>query len=131
MLKTDNLYDLWKLPELEQQEFLGQDIGIAEPCLIIELDEQSQRWFYNNRFAPLIMRQYRSPMINADVFQIIVYSIDDAFLNMHWVVTEMTCQPWEARLKVTEWLTRTGYFVNLAGLEAFCTLFGKAEVQYN
>lgn len=129
-MKTGNFYDLWQFTEDEQRELLGEDIGTKDPTIVVELDEYSMRHFYNNRFAPIVIRQY--PTVgNVELFQVIVYSIDDCSLNMTWEVKKMSMRPDEARLKIDEFLKRTNYFIVLKGFESFCKLFGEFEVHYN
>lgn len=123
----DNVYDLWKFTEKEQAELLGADIGTSFPMIIVELDEWSKGWFYNRTYAPLTMKQYKCPMSGREIYQIILHSVDDASVNMVWEVSKMRLYPYEVKDKLIEWLKRSNYFVNLNGLKAFCTLFGKYE----
>lgn len=131
-MKTDNFYDLWKLPQDEQEILLGEDIGLSTPTIIVELDVASQQHFYNERFAPLCIKQYEVPSLKAEVFQVILHSIDDHSLNMTWEVKKMRVPSYEARQWIENWLKRTNYFVNFKGFEHFCIcIFGKAKVDYN
>lgn len=130
-MSRKGIYQLWDLTEQEQSELLGSDIGERYPIIVVELDEMTQRWFYNERFAPLTIRQYMLSSTREDAFQIILNSIDDSSLNMLWHSKEMAMRPDEARVKIDEWLKRTNYFVNAKGFENFCNLFGKFEVSYN
>lgn len=128
--KTGNFYDLWKFTEDEQRQLLGEDIGVETPTIVVELDEWSLRRFYNNRFAPITIREYQLHD-KTPVFQVIVHSIDDASLNMFWRREKMQVLPYQARQMIDEWLKRTNYFINLKGFEAFCQLFGECTVDYN
>ena len=47
----ESIYGLWRLTEDEQRAFLGEDIGKEHPIIVVELDEQSMGYFYNERFA--------------------------------------------------------------------------------
>jgi len=108
-------YQLFTFTEEEQRELLGTDIGGEYPVLVVELDKQSQRCFYNRRYAPMSIRQYEShgSLPPTEVFQVIVHSIDDSSLNMTWEVSKMDVSTHVARSLITEWLERTGYFLNL------------------
>lgn len=118
-------YDLWTFAEEEQESFLGTDIGTDTPIIVIELDEWSKRLFYNKRFAPLCIKE-------SDLhFQIIIHSIDDSILDMTWEKKSMDIPSYEARTMLEGWLKRTNYFVNLAGIETYCKIFGKFKVEYN
>ena len=131
-MKFKNIYDLWDLPEEEQEKLLGVDVGITEETIIVELDKPSQAHLYNRRFAPIIISEYTVPTY-PPIFQIYVKSIDDASLNIQCPVKEMSMAPYEARLELQEWLKRSNYFVNLKGLENYCTwnFCPKAYVDYN
>mgnify|MGYP000125937704 CR=1 FL=1 len=122
-----SIYDLWQFTEAEQQALLGTDIGTKEPSIVVELDLWSTRVFYNERFAPLIIRQYECRSRQTEVFQVILHSIDDVSINMIWTVKRMDIKPDEARQLLDEWLKRSNYFVNLRGLESFCNVFGNYE----
>jgi len=119
-------YDqLWKLTHDEQRELLGADIGASQPTFVIELDEFSTRKWYNEPFAPLCI-------IETDrFFRVVVYSLDDASLGMIWEIAKMEMPPHVARQKILEWLERSNFFVNLAGLYNFCKLFGKYQDDSN
>jgi hypothetical protein len=117
--------NIWEFTEDEQKELLGTDIGEKYPEIVVELDEWSKRMFYNRRFAPMTIYQYKCQMRQEDVFQIVLDSIDDTSVNMTWEVKKMDMRPDEARVMLDEWLKRTNYFINLRGLEAFCNIFGK------
>jgi hypothetical protein len=130
-LSMQSVYDLWQFTESEQQALLGTDIGTKEPSIVVELDLWSTRMFYNERFAPLIIRQCECRDRRTEVFQVILHSIDDASVNMTWTVKSMNIKPYEARQLLDEWLKRSNYFVNLRGLEAFCNVFGKYESNNN
>jgi len=121
----DRFYDLWEFSEAEQAEFLGTDIGLAIPTIVVELDERSLRRFYNRRFAPLSIDQTEQQ------FTIAVRSIDDSSLRMIWEIKKMAVPPHEARKQLAAWLKRTNYFINLRGIEDFCKIFGDCEVDYN
>jgi hypothetical protein len=130
--KFSRFYDLWKFSEEEQRQLLGCDIGVEIETIVVELDEVSKRHFYNETFAPITINEYDSPYpTKTRVFQVIVHSIDDASVNMVWRVDKMQVEPYEARDMIKSWLNRTYYFVNLKGLESFCTLFGEFDVDYN
>jgi len=116
----------WDLTENEQKELLSHDIGDKYPEIVVELDEWSKSMFYNKRFALLQIRQYYSPISQSEVFQIILESCDDNNVNLLWEdISKMSMYPHEVRNHLNTWLERSGYFVNLEGLRAFCNLFGK------
>ena len=125
-----NIYELWKFSQEEQRDLLGSDIGDEYPAIVVELDKQSQSCFYNERYAPMTIRQYES-FGPVELFQVIVHSIDDSSLNMTWEVSKMKIPPHQVRLLITEWLERTGFFMNLKGFETFCTMFGECDVHHN
>lgn len=127
----NSIHQLWQFPLKDQRELLGHDIGDQHETIVIELDEQSKRCFYNQPYAPLTIRQYFLQRPSIEVFQVIIHSIDDASLNMTWETNKMEIPPHEARQMILAWLQRTNYFLNLKGFEAYCTLFGKATVDYN
>ena len=131
-MQTDNFYELWKLPIEKQELLLGMDIGLKWPTAVVELDEMSQRSFYKQRFAPLIVKQFDCPYYKTEVFEVFLPSLDDHALQMVWEVKKMDIPAHEAREKITKLLQRTNYFVNFKGLEHFCMLFGKPlKVEYN
>lgn len=127
----NTFYDLWEFTKDEQKQLVGTDVGKNNPVIIVQLDEATQRRFYNEPFAPLSMREYK--MAGNRVFRIILHSIDDTHLNMAWHYQDMDCFPYQAIEEVQNWLKRSNYFVNAKGLEDFCvTMFGKPfQLDYN
>lgn len=121
-IKTNRIYDLWDLEEEDQEACLGLDIGRAgQPIIVVELDEMSQRRFYNRRFAPFRTRETDS------LFTARIDSIDDAELVMEWKISQMEILPYMAREMIMHWLKRTNYFVNLDGFASYCRVFGKYQ----
>lgn len=120
-------YHMWK----ESDAFLLSLIGteIESGWLLVELDEATQGRFYDRRFAPLqIIQKYQSPSDDNPFFRIYLASSDDGCLSMWWSYGKMNLYPYEAEQKLLEWLKRTNYFVNLAGLEDFCIrVIGKPD----
>jgi len=131
-MKLARLYDLWDLPEDEQESLLGMDVGLIDETIIVELDKPSQSLFYGKRFAPLVISEYSAPTYPS-MFRILLKSIDDASLNIQCPVKKMSMPPYKARMELQEWLKRSNYFVNLKGLENYCTwnFCPKANIDYN
>lgn len=123
--------DLWKFSIDEQKELVGTDIGQGYPIIVVELDEWSTRMMYNERYAPITIRQYECRTRLAEVFQIVINSIDDAAYNILWEVKKMDYRPDEVREQIDNWLKRTNYFVNIIGFLTFCNIFGKYEENHN
>lgn len=124
-----NYYELWDMPESEQEELLGEDIGKDYPCIVVELDEPTANNFYSRRFAPLMILEYDS--FNGRIFQIHLASIDDTSVNCQLDVKKMFIRPDEARVKLEQWLKRSNYFVNMFALNHLCHTFGPFKDNYN
>lgn len=133
-------YDFFKLTEAEQAEFLGHDIG--EPgtkgylglvsATVVELDEVSMRRFYNRRYALLEVyllggefRVYVRSIDDASVNELFYVDVEDMPSSMYGRGRLLDCSPSLAIEKLAGWLKRSGYFVNLAGLESFCSVLWK------
>ncbi len=123
--------DFWALSEQEQKVLLGEDVGISQPCFVVELDPHSQRRFYNKPYVPLGFWIEPNPN-GGQEFHVCVESVDDSVLHMIWQTGEMEATPATAMAQIENWLARTNYFINLKGFEDVCLIFGsRLKVEYN